>query len=573
MPNPFHFKNDPEWIARRSAHLLWGAVLVILALTATLAGIYSPILVGESDLETVARTRYTLFSLLVLVALFCAYVLESNRRLGRLKKELIINEREGSDIQRLLVEVEERSEEVVRIKEDLEKEVEERKRAEDRLAYLAFHDTLTDLPNRRLFLDRLGQSLSRLPWRNRVAGVLFIDVDRFNQVNSTLGHALSDQFLKVVAQRIQSCLRSGDTIARMGGDEFGILLADLARSEDVSKVTQKILEVLSKIFLINGHELFVTVSIGISLFPSDGKDPETLLKRAENAMFRVKSHGRNNYQFYSPSLNAEAFETLAMETSLRYALERRELLLHYQPQVDLRTGRIMGMEALLRWSHPDWGMVSPAHFIPLAEETGLIVPIGEWVLETACEQNRTWQLAGYSPIMMSVNFSGRQFQEDKLADRIGGILKKTGLEAKYLELELTESILMHKEGPFQKTFNELHAMGVALSIDDFGTGYSSLSYLNRFPLKRLKIDQSFIRNLSIRPDDAVIVSAIITLAHSLRLQAVAEGVEKPEQLDFLQRHGCDIIQGYLFSRPVPAREANRLLAEGKHLALPQVPSA
>jgi len=442
----------------------------------------------------------------------------------------------------------------------------EQKQAEDRLRYLAHHDGLTDLPNRILFADRLGQALSRVRWHKRVVAVLFLDLDHFKRINDTLGHNMGDLLLKAVAERLSSCVRSGDTVARMGGDEFTIILADVAQAEDVPKVAQKIIDAVAKPFVLAGRELFVSTSMGISLFPNDGQDVQTLLKNADAAMYRAKEQGRNHYQHYSPAMNVRTLERLALESSLRHALERKELLLHYQPRVDLDTGQITCVEALLRWQYPDLGIVPPNQFIPLAEETGLIIPIGEWVLRTACQQNKLWQTMGLFPIRVAVNLSPRQFEEKNFIETIATVLKDTGLDPNYLELELTENLLMKNAETSIATLRQLNAMEVQISVDDFGTGYSSLSYLRRFPIHALKIDQSFVRDITTDPDDSVIVTAMIILAHSLKLKVIAEGVETKEQLDFLRSLKCHEMQGYLFSRPLPEDELARLLAIGKSLS-------
>jgi diguanylate cyclase (GGDEF)-like protein len=448
---------------------------------------------------------------------------------------------------------------------ELEREVSERKRAEARLNHLATHDALTDLPNRNLFADRLGQALLRTAWRKRSVAVLFLDLDRFKVINDTLGHAIGDLMLKVVAERLTQCIRTGDTVARLGGDEFVLILDDLAQPQDTTKVAQKILDAFSKPVEIDRRELFITASIGIALYPGDGEEVEALLKNADTAMYRAKEQGKNNYQLYSASLNVKASERLTMEGHLRHGLERGEFLLHYQPQVDLVTGRIVAMEALIRWKRPGWKIISPADFIPLLEETGLILPIGEWVLRTACAQNKAWQRAGHPPIRVSVNLSGRQFQKTNLIRTIAAALDETGLSPKFLELELTESIIMKNEEATIISLRQLHESGVAISIDDFGIGYSSLSYLNRFPINTLKVDRSFVNDISTHPDNAAIVTAIITMAHSLHLNVVAEGVETADQLEFLRALKCDQMQGYLASRPLSAEEAEELLAERKPL--------
>jgi EAL domain-containing protein (putative c-di-GMP-specific phosphodiesterase class I)/ActR/RegA family two-component response regulator len=348
----------------------------------------------------------------------------------------------------------------------------------------------------------------------------------------------------------------------MGGDEFVILLAELAHSEDVSSITQKILATTALPFLIDGHELFVTCSIGASLYPSDGNDVQTLLKNADAAMYRAKETGRNTVQYFTKELNARAFERLLMENNLRHALERGELLLYFQPQVNLSSGRITGVEALVRWQHPELGMISPGDFIPLAEESGLIVSIGEWVLRTACAQNKAWQVAGLPPLCVAVNLSARQFRQD-LPSMVARVLQETGLEACYLELEITESIIMQNPDEAAATLHKLKEMGISLAIDDFGTGYSSLSYLKRFPIDRLKIDQSFVRDITTDPDDAAIAMAVIAMAHSLNLKVVAEGVETEAQLSYLHRRQCDEFQGYFFSRPEPSENIAHQLAQDR----------
>jgi len=379
-----------------------------------------------------------------------------------------------------------------------------------------------------------------------------------------MGHSIGNQVLKAVSERFLSCVRPGDTIARLGGDEFVMVLADVARAEDVSHIAQKISNAMSQPFTIENRELFITTSIGISLSPSDGNDGQTLLRAADMAMIRAKEQGRNNYQYYHPALNSYAQERFSLETGLRQALARDEFLLHYQPQVDLATGQITGVEALLRWQHPDRGLVSPAKFIPLAEETGLIIPIGEWVLRTACAQGKKWLDSGFEDFRITVNLSGRQFRQNDLTKMIKGILKESGLDHRCLELELTESVMQNSETTVA-VLRELNDMGIDISIDDFGTGYSSLSYLKRFPIRTLKIDQSFVRNITDNSDDPTIIRTIVNLAHSLHLKAIAEGVETKEQLEFLRSVRCDGMQGFLMSPPLPAGELTQLLVKNQSL--------
>ena len=428
----------------------------------------------------------------------------------------------------------------------------ERRRAEETAQHQAYHDPLTDLPNRVMFNDRLTLALAHASRHRKMLAVLLVDLDRFKTIIDTLGHAMGDRLLRGVAERLHECLENGDTLARQGGDEFVILLPQVNRADKAVKLAQRMLEALKPSFHFGSHELHITTSIGIALYPYDGEDTDTLLKNADTALYRAKEQGRNNYQLYTPAMNARAFERLALENSLRKALERREFLLHYQPQVQLLSGQITGTEALLRWQHPDLGLVYPAEFIPLAEETGLIVSLGEWVMRTACVQNQAWQRAGLPPMTVAVNLSARQFQHHDLVETVQRILKETEMAAQWLELEITESIAMQNADYTIVVLRELKDMGIQISMDDFGTGYSSLSYLKKFPIDTLKIDQSFVRDLNSDPSDAAIAKAVIVLAHSLKLKVIAEGVETQEQKNFLREHGCDVTQGYLFSNPLPA---------------------
>lgn len=441
----------------------------------------------------------------------------------------------------------------------------ERKRAEERLQYLAHYDGLTGLPNRLLYFDRLDQALAWAHRNDQMVVVLLLDLDRFKVINDTLGHDVGDGLLQAVAERITACVREGDTVARLGGDEFVLLLTNMVRDRDVSRIAQKVLDSVEKPIVSEGRELFVTGSIGISRYPYDGKDAQALLKNADTAMYRAKEQGKNNFQMYSPDLDARAVERLGLESSLRHALEREEFLLHYQPRVNLRSGRMTGMEALLRWQHPELGLVSPDEFIPLLEETGLIVPVGEWVLRTACRQNKAWQQAGFPPLRVAVNLSVRQFKRG-LPNKVGRLLKETGLEPRWLALEITESILMEYRESAVALLNELNAMGIRLVIDDFGTGYSSLSYLKRFPIHSLKIDRSFVRDIPDDTGDMAIARSVIGMAHSLNMTVTAEGVETKEQIDFLHAQNCDRVQGHYFSRPLPVTAFTDLLIEGRFLS-------
>ncbi len=445
------------------------------------------------------------------------------------------------------------------------KDITERKQAEARIQHMAHHDVLTGLPNRALLQDRLSQAIAYAERYAQPIWVVFIDLDRFKFVNDSLGHKAGDQLLNAMAQRLQSATRETDTVARLGGDEFVLVLP--ARSDEAMAggILQRIMDSIAQPLAIAEQTFYLGCSMGVAIYPADGSSAEELIEHADIAMYRAKETGRNNFQFYTAAMNAGMLERLRLESALRSALERDEFVLHYQPQVDLQSGRVVGMEALIRWQHPQLGMVSPLRFISLAEETGLIVPIGAWVLRTACAQNQAWQQAGLGPLRIAVNLSARQFAQPGLAQSIGAALAESGLAPQYLDLELTESLVMTDVERTIEVLRELKALGLQLSIDDFGTGYSSLSYLKRFPIDVLKIDQSFVRDITHHPDDALIVMSIIALAHNLKLHVIAEGVETQEQLDYLQQHGCDEMQGYFFSRPVPAAEFEQLLRQGKQL--------
>jgi diguanylate cyclase (GGDEF)-like protein/PAS domain S-box-containing protein len=444
----------------------------------------------------------------------------------------------------------------------IEVDISERHAAQERIRQLAYYDPLTGLPNRTLLEDRVGQALAAAERDGKQAAILFIDLDHFKKINDSLGHFSGDQMLVQVAQRLLACLRRMDTVARLGGDEFVVLLSEvtLAGATDVAR---KILASVARPYTIEGHELSVTPSLGISLFPQDGGDFETLLKHADTAMYQAKESGRNAYQFFASEMNVVALERLVLENSLRQGLERGEFVLYYQAQVDANSGRIVGAEALIRWRHPQIGMISPGKFISVAESTGLIVPIGEWVLREACRQNRAWQLAGLTPICVAVNISAPQFRGGRLEDSVREVLAATGLDPACLELELTEGTVMSDADATVGTLRRLSTLGVKLAIDDFGTGYSSLSYLKRFPIDKLKIDQSFVRDIVTDPDDWAIATAVISMGHSLRLRVIAEGVERAEQLEMLRRQGCDEVQGYYFSVPLPAGEFAVLLQQQK----------
>lgn len=435
------------------------------------------------------------------------------------------------------------------------RDITDKKSYQVQLDHLAHHDSLTDLPNRLLFSDRLNQRLADSRRYGQSMAVIFVDLDRFKMVNDTLGHSIGDSLLKEAARRLASCLRDTDTIARMGGDEFTIILPNIASVEDAVQVAKRGLDSIAKRFVIDDREIFVSASMGISIYPSDGLDVETLVKNADAAMYRAKELGGNNYQLYTQELNALILEKMRLETDLRRAAERNELVLCYQPRVDLHTGKTLGMEALIRWKHPNYGMLQPMQFIPIAEETGLIIPISEWVMKTACMQNKAWQDAGYPPVAMAVNISARHlYQQGDLVGTVKRVLDETGLSPEWLELELTECTIMHDADQASAVLGELQAMGVRISVDDFGTGYSSLTYLKTLPLNTIKIDRSFVKDITTNADDAAIASAVVAMARSLNLKVIAESVETLEQLEFLRSLKCDEMQGYFVSRPVPPEE-------------------
>ena len=436
------------------------------------------------------------------------------------------------------------------------------KRYQEELEHQANHDALTGLANRNLLKDRLQQALALAHRYGRPFTLLFIDLDNFKLINDSLGHDIGDRLLKITGERLMACVREGDTVARLGGDEFVLLITEQERNNGAYHPVQRVMAAISESFVIDQREFKVTCSIGIASFPSDGDDADTLLRNADTAMYRAKDLGRNTFQLYSSEMNANFGERLTLETDLWNALERGEFVLHYQPKVDLKTGRIIGMEALLRWQHPTSGMIPPGKFIPLAEESSLIVEIGKWVLGEACAQNKAWQNDAMRYVPVAVNVSARQLHDKDLIETVRTVLQTTGLRGEWLEIELTESAVMLNADATINTMASLRGMDVGISLDDFGTGYSSLSYLKRFPVTRLKIDQSFIRDLAVDPDDAAIVRAIIAVAQALMLDVTAEGVETSEQVEFLKAHGCGEAQGYYFARPVAAPEMLALLERG-----------
>ena len=452
--------------------------------------------------------------------------------------------------------------ETKRYKDELEKLLQERTAEVDRLAY---YDTLTSLPNRTLFEDRLTQAVALAHRADKRVAVLFIALDQLKKVNDTLGHRAGDQLIQQVAVRLKSCVNESDTVARFGGDQFVMMLPEIERTKDAVDVIAAIREVLNPSFQLDRQELFATASVGLSFFPDDGKDSSALVKNAGAALYRAKKSGGNEYRFYTADMHARASKRFELETSLRHAIDNQEFLLHFQPRVAIDSLQIVGVEALVRWQHPQMGLVPPGDFIPLAEETGLIFPIGEWVLREACRQNREWQKRGFASMRMGVNISARQFQQPHLAETVMRILDESQLGPEYLELELTESSIMSNAEATIEVLTKLQTKRVSISVDDFGTGFSSLSYLKRLPIDSLKVDQSFVRELATDPDDAALVMAIVSLAHTLRLRVVAEGVETQEQLRFLRLLRCDEIQGYLISRPLPVEGIEKLLAAQKPL--------
>jgi len=431
-------------------------------------------------------------------------------------------------------------------------DVTERKRAQERVQYLAYYDAVTGLANRTLLEDRLHKALASAHRRQEKLAVLFLDLDHFKVVNDSLGHSAGDLVLKDVAGRLQKVAREQDTVARLGGDEFVMVVNAVKESGDAAVVAKRVLDAVTAEGIIQGHPLSIGCSIGISIFPVHGRDTTALVKNADAAMYCAKERGRNNFQFFAPEMNAQALERLQLESDLRGALQRNELFLAYQPQLDVATGELIGAEALLRWRHPQLGLIPPDKFIRIAENSGLIIPLGEWVLRTACAQARQWQQQGLPAVPVAVNVSAVQFRQEGFLELIRRVLGDTGLSPQYLELELTESLIMSNSETILSMLRQLKATGVKLSIDDFGTGYSSLSYLKHFPVYKLKVDRSFVRDITLDPDDAAIISTIISMAKSLNLKAIAEGVETQEQMTFLRQHQCDEVQGYYFSQPLPA---------------------
>ena len=442
-------------------------------------------------------------------------------------------------------------------------DITERKKAEDQLNYLAYYDNLTGLPNRRLFIDRLQQAMKEANRNEKLVAVLFVDLDRFKKINDSMGHETGDILLKEAAQRLRNCVRESDTVARLGGDEFTLVLSSILHVDNAINVAEHILENFSSPFHIKNLDLFISASIGITLYPLDDNSADDLLRDADTAMYHAKENGRNNFQFYNNEMTARVEERLKLERELREALARNEFILFYQPQVDTENGTVVGMEALIRWQHPQQGLIEPDHFISVAEETGLIIPIGKWVLQEACKQTQLLHTSGVPPIHVSVNLSARQLEDPGLVQMVDQVLKETGFEPALLDLEITEGMLMSDMDRVIQTLEELSALGVTISVDDFGTGHSSLAYIKRFPISTLKIDRSFIRDTPENKDDMSITIAIINMAYALGLKTVAEGVKTKEQFDFLKQYKCNMIQGYYFSKPIAFNEILKLFQTGQ----------
>lgn len=440
------------------------------------------------------------------------------------------------------------------------------RQTQEKLNHLAYHDALTDLPNQVLFKDRLKQAIAYSRRTDQMHAVLLLNLDRFKTINDSLGYTAGDRLLQSVAQRLTSCVRESDTVARFGSDEFAILLTQISRAQDAANAARAIKEVLDQAFLYDDHELFISTSIGISLYPHDDRDTSGLLKSASAALDRAKEQGGNNYHFYTAGGTTRALKQLQLESNLRGALEREEFVVHYQPQVTIPDFHLVGMEALVRWRHPSLGMLYPSEFVTLAEDSGLIIALGDWVMRKACSQNMEWQDKGLAPMRLSVNFSARQFQQPSFIASVAEILKETNLDPRWLELELTESSIMKEPEQAIEKLHELKLMGIRVAIDDFGTGYSSLNYLKRFPIDTLKIDRTFVSDVCKDPHDTAIVRAIIDLGHALDLTVIAEGVETQEQLHYLSSLGCDVVQGFLFSKSLSSVAFEELLIEQRRAA-------
>lgn len=439
------------------------------------------------------------------------------------------------------------------------RDITERKEAEDILNYMAYYDSLTGLPNRMLFNGKLVVAIKEAKLKNESFAVMFLDLDNFKTINDTLGHTVGDTLLQEIAERLTGCLREDDIVARLGGDEFILLIQHIERPSDAESVASKIIDIFKSPLMISERDIFITTSIGIALYPNDGEDMQMLLRNADTALYRAKDLGRDNYKRYTPAMNDKALERLSLETDLRRALENNELMLFYQPQIDIQTSEIVGMEALLRWHHPEFGLIYPDDFISIAEDTGLVVPIGEWVLYEACRQNKEWQDLGYKPVRVAINLSARQFQMPNLVEMIDDVIYMSALDPQYLDVEITESLVVQDTERAIEVLSKLKERGIQISIDDFGTGYSALSHLKRFPIDAIKIDRMFVSSLGIDSSDEAIVEAVVAMGHSMKRRVVAEGVETKEQLEFLRQLKCDELQGFFFSQPIPAEKAIEFL--------------
>jgi diguanylate cyclase (GGDEF)-like protein len=587
----------------------FGPDRLILQRPIRLAGEIVGTVVVASDLQALnARLeRYVLIALGVLIAAVLVALVFSARlqgvvsrpilqlvqvagRVSRDKDYTVRAVKQGEDelgqlidgFNEMLAQIDERDRQLREARNDLERRVEERtrelqqeivarQRVEETIRKLAYYDALTGLPNRVLFNDRLAQALAYAERNREMAAVMLLDLDRFKTINDTLGHAMGDKVLRSVAQRLRTCLRTEDTVARIGGDEFHVLLPGVSNVENAVKVAEKIVEALRPPIEVEGHSLYATASVGVALFPVHGQDGAALIKHADTALYRAKDHGRDGYQVYAAGTGDRALERLVLENSLRRALAQEEFLLHYQPQVNPHDGTIVAIEALVRWNHPELGLLLPKSFVTLAEETGLILPLGEWVLRTACAQNRAWHAAGMAQLRMAVNLSARHFRQRDLVARVERILDEIGLAPQHLTLEVTEgAVLENLEGTLQ-TLRDLRTLGVELAVDDFGSAFSSLGHLKRLPVTTLKIDPAFVREIPGDAGNVSIIHLIITMAHSLGLKVVAEGVESDAELDFLVAHDCDVVQGDLFCRPVGPQELTALMRRGHLSRQPPAP--
>lgn len=513
------------------AYFLGGKKLGVLATIMGLLALYIVSSLKEMNLDP--YTMFLAFAIIILGSLFVSHY-----------------ERRSKKAHQILVDINQQLEEKVRV--EAIKRTEKLKEQKAVFEHLAHHDTLTGLPNRTLFYDRLEHAIARAKRTNTKLALLFLDLDYFKEINDSLGHHIGDKVLKIVAQRLQNELRISDTIARLGGDEFTILLEDVKQSTQVVDIALKLLLSLKASVHVEEHEIFLTVSIGISTFPEDGESVQTLVQNADAAMYGAKQDGRNTYRYYAKTMTQEALQRLTLETSMRHALENGEFLLYYQPQIDTQSQKLVGMEALIRWYHPEQGLISPSLFIPLAEMTQFIIPLGEWIFKTACKQARSWHDAGFDPGRISVNFSANQLRHQSVIPMITQTLEESGCRPEWVELEITESYTMQNPEQSVLLLEQIKAIGMTLAIDDFGTGYSSLSYLKRLPIDKLKIDRSFIKDIPECKEDETITKTIISMAKSLELSLIAEGVETDEQQSFLQQSGCHVMQGFLYCKPMPA---------------------